>query len=51
MVTGHFHLAYCEKIAESRFTILSLGDWMDKYTYGEMVDGELLLQTYQPVEK
>ena len=51
MVTGHFHLAYCEKIAESQFTILSLGDWMDKYTYGEMVDGELLLQTYQSVEK
>lgn len=47
LVTGHFHLAYCEKISNGQFTILSLGDWMKMFTYGEMVDGELLLQTYQ----
>jgi UDP-2,3-diacylglucosamine hydrolase len=47
LVAGHFHLAYCEKLADSHFTILSLGDWMNMFTYGEMVDGELLLQTYQ----
>lgn len=50
LVTGHFHLAYCEKIADEKFTILSLGDWMNLFTYGEMVDGELLLQTYNPGE-
>jgi len=50
MVTGHFHLAFCEELAGPAFTVLSLGDWMGKFTYGEMKDGELLLKTYTPDE-
>lgn len=46
MVTGHFHLAFCEELASPPFTILSLGDWMEQFTYGEMTDGALLLKTY-----
>lgn len=46
LVTGHFHLAFCEKDPNSNFTTLSLGDWMEQFTYGEMVAGELQLRTY-----
>jgi UDP-2,3-diacylglucosamine hydrolase len=46
MVTGHFHLAFCEKLDAPSFTILSLGDWMGQFTYGEMVAGKLCLKSY-----
>jgi UDP-2,3-diacylglucosamine hydrolase len=48
IVTGHFHLALHENIPETSFTVLSLGDWMDQYTYGEMLDGEFRLRNYSP---
>lgn len=48
LVTGHFHLAYREELDGSPFTILSLGDWMEQFTYGEMVNGGLLLKNYTP---
>jgi UDP-2,3-diacylglucosamine hydrolase len=48
LVTGHFHLAFCEEPDGGSFTILSLGDWMDQFTYGEMVAGKLYLRTYSP---
>lgn len=46
LVTGHFHLAFEERLPGSRFIILSLGDWMRHFTYGEMIDGDLALKTY-----
>ncbi|MDD5287331.1 MAG: UDP-2,3-diacylglucosamine diphosphatase, partial [Desulfuromonadaceae bacterium] len=48
LVTGHFHLAFCEQFKDNSFTILSLGDWMEQFTYGEMRDGDLRLMTYSP---
>ena len=48
LVAGHFHLALCENIPSAPFTLLSLGDWMEQLTYGEMQDGELRLRTYSP---
>lgn len=48
MVAGHFHLALQKDFAGPPFTLLSLGDWMGQYTYGEMLDGELRLMTYTP---
>jgi UDP-2,3-diacylglucosamine hydrolase len=48
LVTGHFHLALQENVPETAFTLLSLGDWMEQRTYGEMQDGELRLMTYSP---
>ncbi|MDO9308336.1 MAG: UDP-2,3-diacylglucosamine diphosphatase [Deltaproteobacteria bacterium] len=48
LVAGHFHLALLEKLDGRPFTLLSLGDWMGQYTYGEMLDGELRLMTYSP---
>ncbi len=49
LVTGHFHLALRENVPGTPFTLLSLGDWMEQYTYGEMQDGELRLMTYPAV--
>jgi UDP-2,3-diacylglucosamine hydrolase len=46
LVTGHFHLAFSEVLDAPPFTILSLGDWMEQFTYGEMVAGTLSLKTY-----
>jgi UDP-2,3-diacylglucosamine hydrolase len=46
LVTGHFHLALREDVPETAFALLSLGDWMEQFTYGEMLDGELRLMTY-----
>ena len=48
LVTGHFHLAFCEELDGSPFAILSLGDWMEQFTYGEITAGTLSLQTYLP---
>jgi UDP-2,3-diacylglucosamine hydrolase len=50
LVTGHFHLALCEELDGSPFTILALGDWLDQLTYGEMTAGTLCLKTYQKRE-
>ncbi len=47
LVTGHFHSAFCEDLDNPPFTILSLGDWMDQFTYGEMAEGTLCLKTCQ----
>ena len=46
LVTGHFHLALREDLPGAPFTALSLGDWIEQFTYGEMQDGALRLMTY-----
>jgi UDP-2,3-diacylglucosamine hydrolase len=46
LVTGHFHLAFCEELPGAHFTVLSLGDWMGQFTYGEIAGGQLSLRTY-----
>lgn len=48
LVTGHFHLAICENIPGCQFKLLSLGDWMEQFTYGEMDNGILYLKQYAP---
>jgi len=47
LVTGHFHLAFCEQLDGTPFSIISLGDWMEQFTYGEISAGTLRLQTYR----
>ncbi|MDD2272031.1 MAG: UDP-2,3-diacylglucosamine diphosphatase [Desulfuromonadaceae bacterium] len=52
LVAGHFHLALCEELTAPPFAVISLGDWMEQFTYGEMRDGKLHLMTYsanQPI--
>jgi len=48
LVTGHFHLPFCEELDDSSFRILSLGGWLEQSSYGELVDGELVLKTFDP---
>jgi UDP-2,3-diacylglucosamine hydrolase len=50
LIAGHFHLALHEQSPETSFTLLSLGDWMGQFTYGEMIDGELRLMIYRAVD-
>lgn len=46
LITGHFHLAMCENLPGSDFTVLSLGDWIGQSTYGEMRNGKLSLSIW-----
>ncbi len=46
LVTGHFHLGFCEDLPGGSFTILSLGEWQGRLQYGEMVAGRLVLRDY-----
>lgn len=47
MISGHFHLPLLEKTTDGgERTLLSLGDWINQYSYGEWVDGELSLKTF-----
>jgi UDP-2,3-diacylglucosamine hydrolase len=48
LVTGHFHLALQEDLHETAFLVLSLGDWIEQFTYGEMQNGKLRLMSYSP---
>ena len=45
LITGHFHSAFCENLGNT-FSILSLGDWMEQFTYGELENGVLRLKSY-----
>jgi UDP-2,3-diacylglucosamine hydrolase len=51
VVTGHFHLPLLERSAGDAGNgqvLLSLGDWITHYSYGEMVDGRIALKTFLP---
>ena len=47
VVAGHFHLPFMETdAAGSGRILLSLGDWISQFSYGEWTDGELSLKTF-----
>lgn len=46
VVAGHFHVPFIEESTSG--TIVSLGDWIGRFTYGEWSDGRFYLKTYQP---
>jgi UDP-2,3-diacylglucosamine hydrolase len=46
VVTAHYHRPLFE-MHEGK-TLLALGDWITQFSYGEWIDGELTLKTYQP---
>lgn len=46
VVTAHYHLPFMEQHGEK--ILLALGDWITQFSYGEWIDGELTLKTYQP---
>lgn len=46
VVTAHFHLPLLS-VAKDGKTLLSLGDWITQFTYGEFTDGEFSLHAYR----
>lgn len=48
VVTGHFHLPFLETSDSGRHTLLSMGDWITRYSYAECLDGEFSLKSYAP---
>jgi len=48
VITGHFHLPLLETTTDGgERTLLSLGDWITHFSYGEWTDGELSLKTFR----
>lgn len=48
VVIGHFHLQLFEQTANGKIrTLLSLGDWIKHFSYGEWNNGEFSLKTYR----
>jgi len=48
VITGHFHLPLLEKQENGTGgTLLSLGDWITHFTYGEWLNDELTLKRYR----
>jgi UDP-2,3-diacylglucosamine hydrolase len=47
VIAGHFHLPFLERSADGgERVLLSLGDWISQFSYGEWLDGELSLKIY-----
>lgn len=48
VITGHFHLPFLERSGDGRERILlSLGDWITQFSYGEWVNGEISLKQFK----
>jgi UDP-2,3-diacylglucosamine hydrolase len=48
VVSGHFHLPLLERTEDGRErTLLSLGDWITHYSYGEWEDGQFSLKKFR----
>jgi UDP-2,3-diacylglucosamine hydrolase len=51
VVTGHFHLPFREQVADEPLRlIVSLGDWITHFTYGEWSDGTIVLKRFSDEE-
>jgi UDP-2,3-diacylglucosamine hydrolase len=49
VIVGHFHLPLLEESSDSGTkTLLSLGDWISHFTYGEWSNGAFSLKRYSP---
>jgi UDP-2,3-diacylglucosamine hydrolase len=47
VICGHFHLPFLEASGPGgAWTLLSLGDWISQYSYGEWRDGRLSLKSF-----
>jgi UDP-2,3-diacylglucosamine hydrolase len=48
VISGHFHTPLLEKTANlGERTLLSLGDWITQFSYGEWTNGEIALKKYE----
>jgi len=46
VITGHFHLPLLERSSDGG-TLLSLGDWITHFSYGELREGRLSLKKFE----
>ena len=47
VVTGHFHQPIFERAADNQeHMLVSLGDWIEHFSYGEWMDGRITLKTF-----
>lgn len=46
VVTGHFHTPFIETVGDK--TILSVGDWITDFSWGEFQNGTFSLRSYDP---
>lgn len=48
VISGHFHTPLLEKSAlNGERTLLSMGDWITQFSYGEWTNGEIALKKYE----
>lgn len=47
VVLGHFHCPFVEQ--DNGFTLLSLGDWIDHFSYGQLENGVFSLSSFSAV--
>jgi UDP-2,3-diacylglucosamine hydrolase len=48
VVSGHFHLPFLDVTDDGRHTLLSMGEWIDRYYFGRYLDGTFSLNSYIP---
>jgi UDP-2,3-diacylglucosamine hydrolase len=49
VIVGHFHMPLIERSSnKAERTLISLGDWITHFSYGELEDGEFSLRRYNP---
>lgn len=48
VITGHFHLPFQESSPDDARTLVSLGEWISRYSYAEYRDGIFTLTSYEP---
>jgi len=47
VICGHFHIPFLERTDSNNGRILlSLGDWINQYSYGEWLDGKLYIKVF-----
>ncbi len=48
VITGHFHLPFLERRENNTLTLISMGEWITSYSYGEYLNGTFSLNSYSP---
>ena len=49
VITGHYHTPFSRATAEGKI-LISLGDWIDQYSYAVFEDGAFSLETFSAPE-
>lgn len=47
VIAGHFHLPFSDRSEHDGKELVSLGDWITQFSYGEWLDGKIALKTFR----